>query len=52
MVREAAGHVVERGLLMGTQAEQLAPERDVFRLTANQIGPIEGPAGEVAETQH
>ena len=49
---EAAGHVVERGLLMGAQAERLALYRQRFRCLADQVWPIDRPAGKIAEAEY
>ena len=52
VVPETGGHVVERGLLVAPQTEGFVAEGKVFRYAAHQVGPIERPAGEIAEAQH
>ena len=52
MSLEAAGHVVERGLLMRSQMERFVPNRQRFRRCATQIGPVEWPLCEIAEAEH
>ena len=49
---EASSHVVERGLLMGAQAERLAPIRQRLRFVVDQIGPVKRSAREIAEAKH
>ena len=51
-ILEAGHHVVERGLLVGAQRERLTAQRQILRLAFGKIGPVEGPAGEVAKTEH
>ena len=52
VIIESAGHVVERDLLMGAQAERLVPKGKVFRFIVDQVGPVERPTSEIAEPQH
>ena len=52
VVPETGDHVVERGLLVAPQTEGFVAEGKVFRYAAHQVGPIERPAGEIAEAQH
>ena len=52
VIFESAGHVVERGLLMGAQAERLVPKGKVFRFIVDEVGPVERPTSEIAEAKH
>ena len=46
---QPSNHVVEGCLLVRTQAEHRAPQRQVFRPAPRQIRPVERPFGQVAE---
>ena len=52
VLREAGGHVVERGALMRAQAIGFAPEGEVFRFAMDEVRPVERAAREIAEAQH
>ena len=52
VIREALGHVVERGLLVGAERERLAAQRQILRLAAHEVGPVERSAGEFAKAEH
>ena len=49
---ETVEHVVKSVLLMGAQRERLAAQAQVFRLAAQQVGPVDGPLGEIVVAQH
>ena len=52
VIFEAAGNIVERGLLMRPQTVRFMSEGQRFRLVADQIGPVEGRAEQIAEAKH
>ena len=52
MVLEALDDLLKRFLLVRPERVGLGPQRQIFRFRTGQIGPVEGPLSQVAETQN